>query len=69
MIEDYSRRIKGLKKGIASQGKAVMSRERNKKRAGRTAFRNSGIYVGPNMDPVNISEKIEENKKKEMEDL
>ena len=32
IIEDYSRRIKGLKKWITSQGKAVMSSERNKKK-------------------------------------
>ncbi len=69
MIKSYDKRIIDLRKGLWSQGYVASRNEREMRRAGWTAYRNSGMFAGPRMDAVRTSENVMEQEKKESEDL
>ncbi len=69
MIISYDRRIMDIRKGLWSQGFVASENERERRRSGWTAYRNSGLYSFPRMDAVRTSENTMDQKKKESEDL
>lgn len=69
MIKTYDSRIASNRKRLWSQGKTVSGNERETRRAGWTAYRNSGLFTGPGMNAVRTSVKVTGQKKKELEDL
>ncbi len=69
LIYQYTERIKGMKKGFRSQGKAISNNTLDHLRSGQSSLRYSGLYAPPSMNPVVKADKTDESKKKESEEL
>jgi hypothetical protein len=59
MIDQYTTRIDGLKKGFRSQGKSVSNKTLDHLRSGQSSYRNSNAIAPPSMNPVITSDKTE----------
>lgn len=68
IIYQYDQRIRGLKKGLAGQGKETSNLTLDRLRSGQSAYDYSNQYVPPSMNPVVKQDKTEANNKKDSED-